>query len=161
MRFLSVIILLISSFVNAQEKPIQTIDSLTANGGSVTEAPTNVQETILTTVSNDTILVNQHSEATLIDSLWLKSLNNSPLYDDFQFVNPDEVIGEVSYPELSTEVLKQRLAHLNSQTPFNVEYNTSLERLIKHYLKTRKETLGNLMGKAAYYFPMFEEHLDK
>ena len=53
------------------------------------------------------------------------------------------------------------MAHLNSKTPFNVEYNPSLERIIKSYLKNRQESLANLMGKAQYYFPMFEEHLDK
>ncbi len=102
-----------------------------------------------------------HIDASTIDSLWLNTLGRSSLNSDFLFVNPDEKITDTIFDELSTALLKERLAHLNSTTPFNVEYNPSLERLIKHYLKTRKKTMGNLMGKAAYYFPMFEEQLDK
>ncbi len=113
------------------------------------------------TIKKDSAQLINHKEATLIDSLWLSTMYNSPLYDDFQFVDPDEKISDTINSELTTAILKERLAYLNSKTPFNVEYNPSLERLIKHYLKNRKETLGNLMGKAAYYFPMFEEYLDK
>jgi len=152
MKPLFAFLFLLSSFAFSQETDSQIIDStVTSNAATDT----------LITVSKDTLLVNIHKEATLIDSLWLQSIYNSPLYDDFQFVNPEEKITDTIYTELSTKVLKERLAILNSKTPFNVEYNPSLERLIKHYLKTRKKTLGNLMGKAAYYFPMFEEQLDK
>jgi membrane-bound lytic murein transglycosylase D len=58
-------------------------------------------------------------------------------------------------------LLKERIAILDSQTPFNFEYNPSLEKIIKHYLKNRPETLANLMGRAKYYFPIFEEYLAK
>ncbi|MCB0485376.1 MAG: transglycosylase SLT domain-containing protein, partial [Flavobacteriaceae bacterium] len=109
----------------------------------------------------DSLQLTNHKEATLIDSLWLSSMYNSPLYDDFQFVDPDEKITDTIFNELPTELLKERLTYLNSKTPFHVEYNPSLENIIKHYLKTRKDNLSDLMGKASYYFPMFEEHLDK
>ncbi|PID69112.1 MAG: lytic transglycosylase [Flavobacteriales bacterium] len=112
-------------------------------------------------IHNGNINLQDHKEATLIDSLWLSNVYNSPLYDDFQYVDPDEEITDTVYSELPTELLKERLAHLNSKTPFHVEYNPSLERLIKHYLKTRSKTLGNIMTKSAYYFPLFEEYLDK
>ena len=102
-----------------------------------------------------------HKNADVIDSLWVSILKESALEIDFEFVNPDEVISDTANSELTTELLKERLAHLNSTTPFNVEYNPSLERLIKHYLKTRKKSMGILMGRAEYYFPMFEEYLDK
>ena len=102
-----------------------------------------------------------HISANKIDSLWIATLKASSLGEDFEYVNPDEEISDTLNSELSTELLKERLAHLNSTTPFNVEYNPSLERLIKHYLKTRKKSLGILMGRAEYYFPMFEERLDK
>lgn len=113
------------------------------------------------TVPTDSLSLVKHHEATLIDSLWLSSLYDSPLNEDYQFVDPDEVINDTLYNELPTELLKERLADLNSRTPFHVEYNPALERIIKFYLKTRKEKLAELMGKAAYYFPMFEEHLAK
>ena len=42
-----------------------------------------------------------------------------------------------------------------------LSYNYSLERIIKSYLKNRRESFATLMSRAQYYFPMFEEHLDK
>jgi len=154
MKPLFALLLLVSIGVFSQENTIQVIDTkdiaATKNIALVADA----------TKKDSAQLIN-HKEATLIDSLWLTTMYNSPLYDDFQFVNPDEEISDTANSELSTALLKERLTYLNSKTPFNVEYNPSLERIIKHYLKTRKNTLGNLMGKAAYYFPMFEEHLDK
>jgi len=147
-------LLLLSIGVFSQEKSSHKLDNQAA--ATVKSINLETNET-----KKDTAMLINHREATLIDSLWLKSLYNSPLNDDFQYVNPDENISDTIYNELETAVLKERLSHLNSTTPFNVEYNASLEKIIKHYLKTRKNTLGDLMGKAAYYFPMFEEHLDK
>ena len=63
--------------------------------------------------------------------------------------------------EFSSEILKKRLNELNNKTPFNVAYNATVERFILLYLKTRKPGISNLMDKARYYFPIFEEHLDK
>ena len=111
--------------------------------------------------NKDSLQLVNHKEATLIDSLWLNSMYNSPLFDsDLYVISEEKIIDETSV-ELSTEVLKERLTHLNSKTPFNVAYNPSLERIIKSYLKHRSNSLANLMEKAQYYFPMFEEHLDK
>ncbi len=154
MKLLFALLLLISFSIFSQENPSKVIDSIDI-------VKTKDTPLLKGEVKNDSAQLINHKEATLIDSLWLSTMYNSPLYDDFQFVDADEKITDTIYNELTTAVLKKRLAHLNSQTPFNVEYNPSLERLIKHYLKTRKKTMGNLMGKAAYYFPMFEEHLDK
>ena len=108
----------------------------------------------------DSLQLISHKEATLIDSLWLNSMYNSPLFDSDLYIISDEKIIEEPSVELSTDVLKERLNHLNSKTPFNVAYNPSLERIIKSYLKHRSNSLANLMERAQYYFPMFEEHLD-
>ena len=154
MKPLFAFLLFLSFSVFSQENSLHIVDnkdvSTSKNIALVTDE-----------VKKDSAQLVNHKEATLIDSLWLNSMYNSPLYDEFQFVDPDESISDTILDELTTTILKERLSHLNSKTPFDVAYNPSLERLIKHYLKTRKKTLGNLMGKAAYYFPMFEEHLDK
>lgn len=124
--------------------------------------PLNIGENVENdSIHDGNVLLKDHQEATLIDSLWLSTVYNSPLYDDFQYVDPDEEITDTIYKELPTALLKERLAYLNSKTPFHVEYNPSLERLIKHWLNTRGEALQNLMSKSAYYFPLFEEYLDK
>ena len=101
-------------------------------------------------------------KADMIDSLWLNHLVRSPLYDTINYVlNDDEILKEEELAELPTELLKERLAHLNSQTPFHLEYNQHLEQIIKTYLKRRKSAFSNLMEKARFYFPLFEEQLDK
>jgi membrane-bound lytic murein transglycosylase D len=66
----------------------------------------------------------------------------------------------IYYPELPTDTLKSRLERLNAKTPFNIEYNPSLESVIKSYLKNRKKHLETLMALSQYYFPMFERELD-
>ncbi|RPE00234.1 LysM peptidoglycan-binding domain-containing protein [Aureibaculum marinum] len=58
-------------------------------------------------------------------------------------------------------VLKERLALLNAKTPFDVPYNATIERFIRLYIRDKKEAISNLMDRANYYFPLFEEHLDK
>jgi membrane-bound lytic murein transglycosylase D len=99
--------------------------------------------------------------ASRVDSLWLKELTSldifSDLSDDIKNINIDE---KVDY-ELSTELLKQRLAAMDAKSPFNIEYNPGLENIIKSFLKNRKKSFGRLMGISEYYFPMFEEALDK
>ncbi|MGG5506965.1 MULTISPECIES: transglycosylase SLT domain-containing protein [unclassified Myroides] len=105
-----------------------------------------------------------HSASQRIEKLWLDELINQELYeemnadlaDDSFFSNED---GE--WDGLTTEILKERLALINEKTPFNVEYNESLERLIKSFLKKRKKSFERLLGLSEYYFPMFEEQLAK
>ena len=119
--------------------------------------------------SKDTLFINEidtlkfklQKEATLIDSLWLNELISSPLYDTIQYVIKDDEILVTDLEELPTKLLKERLEILDSKTPFHIEYNKQLEQLIKTYLKRRKSAFSNLMEKARYYFPLFEEQLDK
>ena len=73
----------------------------------------------------------------------------------------NQLTAAVYYPDLPTDTLKKRLAILNARTPFNIEYNPSLESVIKHHLKSRKRSTETLMRLSRYYFPMFEEVLDK
>jgi len=68
---------------------------------------------------------------------------------------------KIASEEFTSDILKQRLEDLNHTTPFNVAYNATVERFIRLYLKTRKDGFSNLMDKAKYYFPIFEERLDK
>ncbi|MEX1382934.1 MAG: lytic transglycosylase, partial [Lutibacter sp.] len=110
---------------------------------------------------SDSLKFKEHIEATLIDSLWLNELIKSPLYDTIQFVLRDDEILVTDLEELPTELLKERLEVLNSKTPFHIEYNPQLEQIIKTYLKRRKSSFSNLMEKARFYFPLFEEQLDK
>ncbi|MCF6214117.1 MAG: LysM peptidoglycan-binding domain-containing protein [Flavobacteriaceae bacterium] len=96
-----------------------------------------------------------------MDSVWLAAKYNSPLYDSLAFVIPNAELLPFVPDSLFTSKLKNRLDSLHHNSPFNIAYNPVLERVIKTYLKKRQKHLMNLMTKAKYYFPLFEEQLDK
>lgn len=100
-------------------------------------------------------------KAAVIDSVWKKELLNSDLFETMQREIREQDYSEVVYKELSTDTLKARLARLNARTPFNVEYNPILESVIKSYLKRNKKSMERLMALSEYYFPMFEQQLDR
>ena len=84
--------------------------------------------------------------ASCVDSLWMKELTNLDLYnaiaDEIKSTKRDE---KVDY-ELSTDLLKQRRAEMDSKSPFNIEYNPGLENIIKSFLKNRKKSSERLMA---------------
>ncbi|MCF4100649.1 LysM peptidoglycan-binding domain-containing protein [Gillisia sp. M10.2A] len=100
-------------------------------------------------------------KAAVIDSAWKSELMNSDLFESMQNEILKQDYSEVVYKELPTDTLKARLAKLNARTPFNVEYNPILESVIKSYLKRNKKSMERLMALSEYYFPMFEQQLDR
>ncbi|WHT74487.1 LysM peptidoglycan-binding domain-containing protein [Myroides odoratimimus] len=104
-----------------------------------------------------------HASSASIEKRWLSELMNQDLFNELENeladANFDE--GDIRFDELPTELLKERLKRLNEKTPFNVEYNETLERVIKSFLKNRKRSFERLLGLSEYYFPMFEEQLAK
>jgi len=104
----------------------------------------------------------RNHEMACIDSLWMGELANEDLFKDMQYdlknINPDV---DVEYKQLSTELLKSRLAKMDDRSPFNIEYSKGLENIIKSYLKNRPKSYERLMAISEYYFPMFEEYLAK
>ncbi|MFY0712130.1 LysM peptidoglycan-binding domain-containing protein [Seonamhaeicola sp. NFXS20] len=98
--------------------------------------------------------------ASKIDAKWQEELYSNNLFDTIYKTVTQLDFKEVDYPELPTDTLKARLEALNAKTPFNVEYNPSLESVIKSYLKHRRKLLQKLITLSAFYFPMFERELD-
>ncbi|MFN7045333.1 MAG: LysM peptidoglycan-binding domain-containing protein [Flavobacterium sp.] len=102
-----------------------------------------------------------HSTSNCIDERWLSELASTELSDNmFSDISNFNADTEVSY-ELSTELLKKRLAKMDAKSPFNIEYHPALENTIKAFLKNRPKAFERLMAISEYYFPMFEEHLAK
>lgn len=122
------------------------------------QTPKNTKSTYLQFVKNN---FKNHGQASLVDSLWLKTQSGA---QDFRELSSDIEKGfgnnSVDY-ELSTELLKERLAELDAKSPFKIEYNIQLENLIKSFLKNRKRTFERLMATSEYYFPQIEEVLAK
>lgn len=141
-----------------KQNQVRVVDSIAVQPVS-SELPT----TLSATQVKDNLVfdLNDLDMARVKDSLWLADLYRSELFEEVYGTITEQTYEPVEYEELPTELLKQRLEELNARTPFNVEYNPSLESVIKHYLKNRRKTMGRLMALSDYYFPMFEEALDK
>ncbi|PKV48755.1 membrane-bound lytic murein transglycosylase D [Aquimarina sp. MAR_2010_214] len=122
-----------------------------------------LQTTTLTSTSvKDSVIyvANDHPRMSQLDSIWKQELYNSNLFDTIYKSVTELKYEPVEYVDLPTDTLKARLAALNARTPFNVEYNPSLESVIKRYLKNRHKHLERLMALSEFYFPLFEQELD-
>ncbi|MGB1393888.1 MAG: LysM peptidoglycan-binding domain-containing protein [Flavobacteriaceae bacterium] len=96
-----------------------------------------------------------------MEARWYNEAYNNSLYDTLIPAVSNDSYDAIYYPELPTDTLKKRLAILDAKTPFNIAYNPALESVIKRYLKSRKRSTETLINRSQYYFPMFEEVLDK
>lgn len=104
-----------------------------------------------------------HANSASIEKRWLNELLNQDLFNELESELADANFDDenIRLDELPTELLKERLKRLNEKTPFNVEYNETLEKVINSFLKKRKRSFERLIGLSEYYFPMFEEQLAK
>ena len=64
-------------------------------------------------------------------------------------------------PEFTDSIYKHRLNELDGNSPFSLDYNAYVKRYIDVYSKKRREQVSRMMGLSNYYFPMFEEALDR
>ncbi|MCX2718525.1 LysM peptidoglycan-binding domain-containing protein [Lentiprolixibacter aurantiacus] len=96
------------------------------------------------------------------DSLWLEELSRGQaLYPEI--VNMVNLEGDqaVDLSGWDTEEFKTRLQKLNERTPLDIAYNPSLENVVKSFLLRKKELLSRMLTASQFYFPMFEEALDR
>ncbi len=106
--------------------------------------------------------ISDYPELAKYDSLWMEEFKqNSKLFQEMynEVVNADTV--GLPSDAWSTETLKNRLRRLDEKTPFNIAYNPSLERVIKSFYLRKKELLERMLTASQFYFPMFEEALDR
>lgn len=79
-------------------------------------------------------------------------------YDRTQFpANYDSTL----VPTFPDSIYAQRLAELDAQTPLELEYNPVVKRYIELYTLKRREQVSRMLSLGEYYFPMFEETLDR
>lgn len=67
----------------------------------------------------------------------------------------------IALPEFEDSIYAMRLAELDANSPFALDYNVYVKRYIDVYSKNRREQVSRMMGLSEYYFPMFEEALDR
>lgn len=58
-------------------------------------------------------------------------------------------------------VYANRIEKLNDLSPIELQYNPYVRAFIDLYADRRREQLSRMLGLAEYYFPMFEETLDR
>ncbi|WP_159949311.1 lytic transglycosylase domain-containing protein [Polaribacter septentrionalilitoris] len=149
MRNLTTFLVLFTVSIFSQEKdsiPIQKKDTIFIAKDSI---------------ANGAIEIFTDDDLRTIDSLLIEEKFSSPLIDTLEYViNDKDIVGTVKIA-ITTDLLKERLSVLNENTPFNLAYNPSLEKVINSYLQYRKKYYPALMAKAKYYFPMFEQYLDQ
>ncbi len=97
----------------------------------------------------------------IMDSLLVEAKFKSPLFDTIPYLINDKDLVSTVTPVVTPELLKERLSEINDTTPFNLEFNSALAKVINNYLKYRKKYYPVLMSRAKYYFPMFERYLDQ
>lgn len=62
---------------------------------------------------------------------------------------------------LTDSIFEHYMHDLDARTPFEMSYNPIVRKYLERYLKYGTQRLSRMMAHGAYYFPMFEEHLDK
>jgi len=78
----------------------------------------------------------------------------SPKAGKFHFA-PDSI------PRYDDATYAARLAKLDAESPFDLEYNDAVKAYIEMYAMRKRELLSRVMGMSQLYFPMIEQLLDK
>ncbi len=83
----------------------------------------------------------------------------------YQQINYDTIginrISTDSALRYGREEYARRLSKLDSLTPFDLRYNNVVKTFIELYVVKKRELVARVLGLSQYYFPLFEEVLDK
>ena len=96
----------------------------------------------------------------MLTKLFLFFLLNSSSYQaqqsplNFSKINSERVI-------IDKDSIRLRVEDINSKTPFQIDYTPLLEETIINYLENRQSTYLELYSKSDYFFPIFENALQK
>lgn len=115
------------------------------------------------TKPSDTSFVLSSDDAVLrmIDSIVAKKFMSSFAVDSSLYEILDQSPEATLIDNLPDSVIINRLAKLNRNTPFDLTYNDYVKAFIKLYAERRRTLTANVLGLAPFYFPMFEEVLDR
>ena len=96
----------------------------------------------------------------MLTKLFLFFLLNSSSYQaqqsplSFSKIKSERVI-------IDKDSIRLRVEEINSKTPFQIDYTPLLEETIINYLENRQATYLELYSKSDYFFPIFENALQK
>lgn len=83
--------------------------------------------------------------------LWIYSSVDSSLLGN-NYVDPLDVPDSIYY---------ERIAQLNAFSPIELVYNSKVKTFIQMYAGKRRYLTARMLGISKFYFPLFEEYLDK
>lgn len=95
-----------------------------------------------------------HPDSTFVDRLDSAIQKSKPsIQTTFSSIK-----GNDDYPDIYFEF---RIEHLNKTSPIKLDYNQDVKKYIDLYLTQRRDKLSKMLGLRDFYFPVFEEYLDK
>lgn len=119
---------------------------------------------LLSASASDTLnfsLQEEDPKLAQMDSLWsLEQLIAQQIETDTNKLNYWDYTSD-SIPFFSDSLIQLRLSKLNEQTPFELVYNQAVKTQINIYANTYRNHVSRMLGKANYYFPLFESKLDE
>ena len=83
------------------------------------------------------------------------------ILDNFSTQNTDKKETEVISSLQKENIVAWRLEELNKKTPMDLSYNEKVQIYIDSYLGKNKRLISKMKGLALYYFPLFEQQLEK
>ena len=142
--------------IATKKKPVSTSIKLT------NPSPENAEIRGVATNQNNGQVLGDYDLPASYDSLWLEELSRShALYPEMSNLVITAADEPADLTGWDTEVFKTRLQRLNERTPLDISYNPSLENVVKSFLVRKKELLSRMLTASQFYFPMFEESLDR
>lgn len=85
-------------------------------------------------------------------------VSNDTIFENF--INFEDIEGNLNVGRsLPDSIYIQRLSAIHS--PIDLSFNTTVKNVITLYTERRRDQVEIMLGLANYYFPMFEEILDK
>ena len=116
-----------------------------------------------TIVSDDSTIVTSPDIDDNINEIFLNQMDSLvytwQIQNTFN-IDSSEVILNKTYPEnIPDSVYIQRL--MDSELVVDLTYNNTVKNYIKMYTERKRELVEIMLGLTAYYFPIFEETLDK
>jgi membrane-bound lytic murein transglycosylase D len=96
----------------------------------------------------------------------LDSLANLKIFEDAEFPKANQYQNWNTYtdnnvPVFSDSVLRERIAQMNDQSPFEFVYNAEVKKFVELYAIRKRKLTARILGLSQIYFPLFEEQLDK
>ena len=131
---------------------------LTAQNTAIDSSTTAVDSSLAVADSTLTPATDLDSAALYALDIRLAKLDSEHLM--FAFHSLPKVDTVTPLP-LTDSVFEHYMAELDARTPFEMTYNPVVKRYLERYLKYGTARLSRMMAHGQYYFPMFEEHLDK